>query len=98
VTHGLRTTGALTERDADPAKAFDTALGMESDFSGIENLVDALYLIAASEHDERTSGALYAIANGIEDHLEEAEEKRKEIFHITWAYRCGSRREPIKAA
>lgn len=72
---------------ANGAKAFDLASEMYNHLIAIENLMHALHWIAENADEPRESGALYGLANGIEDHLKIAERMRGEIFDCTHAYR-----------
>jgi hypothetical protein len=91
----------IAEADASAAKAFHIAADMEDDIIGLENLVDALRVVALStacEGHTAVPGALKAIADGMGDCLIQVREAQKDIFHRTWAYACGSRREPVTEA
>ena len=69
---------------------------MEDDLGEIEHLVDALFLMAegANADNKRVSGALYAIGNSLEMHLDLAQKKRGRIFDLTWGY-CHLAREGL---
>jgi hypothetical protein len=83
---------ATAEANASASDAFSIASGMEDDLTEIEQLIDALALIAHGE-DGRAASALRGIANSLEDRLRIVEQKRQEMFHQLWSYHCGKRRE-----
>jgi hypothetical protein len=75
---------------SDGAKAFELASEMYNHLIAIENLMHALHWIAENADEPRESGALYALANGIQDHLEMVEKMRGQISNCTHAYRMAA--------
>jgi hypothetical protein len=43
-------------------------------------------MVGSGVHDGRIGGALQGLADGIEALVDQAEEMREQIFHLTWGY------------
>jgi hypothetical protein len=87
----------MEKRQPDGAKAFHLVGGMEDSIRRAQGLCDAIYSIGVqlADHFDRLAHAAITAAREVYDHLDQLEESRGKIWHATWGYAFGSKREAV---